>query len=225
MRLSQYIYYFFQSIKNRGFGFTLRLMWNEGKYERKLGIKTLSIKNLEGLTLVGEHAEDAHHYQGASYYILYELFSQLKTQHKGFVDMGCGKGRAMIVAADAGFKSVHGIDLAKELCEEAEENILKVRHRYPQTVFSVHHANAVSWEIPKGINTIYFFNPFPENVMTKVISNIKKSLREYPRVLEVIYVNPKFLDLFTSSGFTITYELKSKRYVEGVIMSAPELNH
>ena len=70
MKLFQYLYYFFRSLYYRGFINTFKLLTYEGKYEKKLGINTHSIVNLNSLTLAGENSEQNHHYQGASYFIL-----------------------------------------------------------------------------------------------------------------------------------------------------------
>lgn len=39
-----------------------------------------------------------------------------------FVDIGCGKGRALILARDLGFKSIIGVEVSQSLCEIARRN-------------------------------------------------------------------------------------------------------
>ena len=59
-------------------------------YEKLLGIKTHSIVNLANLTLAGEDSEQNHHYQGASYFILFSIFNELpkgKKNQKGKIQM------------------------------------------------------------------------------------------------------------------------------------------
>ena len=94
MRIFQYIYYFFRSLYYRGSVNTFKLLSYEGKYEKQLGINTHSIINLNKLTLVGENSEQNHHYQGASYYILFSIFEKLpiETKNLPLIDYGCGKG-------------------------------------------------------------------------------------------------------------------------------------
>ena len=124
MKLMQYIYYFFRSIWFRGPINTFKLLTFEGKYEKLLGIKTHSIVNLDKLTLAGMASEENHHYQGASYYILFKVFNLLPTQLKSkpLIDYGCGKGRALFVAEQCGFTNLIGVDIAKELIENAITN-------------------------------------------------------------------------------------------------------
>jgi SAM-dependent methyltransferase len=40
----------------------------------------------------------------------------------GFVDLGCGKGRALMLAVLAGFSHVTGVDYSRTLCRIAEKN-------------------------------------------------------------------------------------------------------
>lgn len=49
-------------------------------------------------------------------------------------------------------------------------------------------------------NYIYLFNPFPSNVMVKIMQNIKKSLKRNPRVLIMIYLNPIDNEIINNSG-------------------------
>jgi len=103
---------------------TFKLLSYEGKYEKQLGIKTHSIVNLDNLTLAGESTIQNHHYQGASYFILFSIFNELPHETKKFplIDYGCGKGRALFVAEQCGFTNLIGVDIAKELIDNANEN-------------------------------------------------------------------------------------------------------
>ncbi len=221
MRVFQYLYYFFNSLINRGIVFTFKLMYYEWKTERQLGIKTLQIKNLDTLTLDGGDTQNSHHYQAASYYILNNLFNNLPPDITAgdFIDYGCGKGRVIIVAAQHGFKNIYGVELAKELCDEAEENILRVKLSFSDTKFHISFANAANFDIPDSVDVFYFFNPFTRPVMESVLVKMQESLARNPRKVYVIYVNPKHATVFTSNGYRIHYELKSRRYTEGLILT------
>ena len=58
-------------------------------------------------------------YQASNYYILEKGFNYLESinENNFITDFGCGKGRALVVAAYFEFKKVlRGIDFAKALC-------------------------------------------------------------------------------------------------------------
>ncbi len=219
MRFFQYTYYFFSSIKNRGLIFTFKLLYNEYKYEKQFKIKTHSITNLHDLDLAGS-IDGANHYQGASYYILSLLFAEINkiTSAKSFIDYGCGKARAMIFAANYGFNKIEGIELAKELCVAGQSNIDLVKSGFPKVNFAIHHADATTYTSIDEIQVFYFFNPFQETVMNKVIENIKQSYSRAKRDIFVIYINPKHIDCYKAADWDTKHILKSKNYIEGVIL-------
>ena len=219
MKLFQYSYYFFRSIYYRGFINTFKLLTYEGKYEKKLGINTHSIVNLNSLTLAGENSEQNHHYQGASYFILFSIFNKLPEDIKNsnFVDYGCGKGRALFVAEQCGFTKLIGVDIAKELIDDANTNKLVYQKKNNQSEFHFLFNDATTFQIPENTSVFYFFNPFGKDIMQKVIQNIKESLKQNPRKIYCIYLNPKYKSVFDHSGFKQFCEIKNKRYLEGII--------
>lgn len=219
MRLFQYIYYFFRSLYYRGFQNTFKLLNYEKKYEKQLGISTHSIVNLDHLTLDGTNDSQNHHYQGASYYILFSVFSSLDKELKNtpFIDFGCGKGRALFVAEQCGFKHVIGVDIAKELIDHANANKLRYQKKSSDSSIEFIFSDAVSFKIPDNACVFYFFNPFGENIMQQVVLNIIKSVRDNPREVTCIYLNPKYKAVFDQNGFKKIKEIKSWRYLEGII--------
>ena len=200
---------------------TFRLLSHEGKFEKQLGINTHSIVNLDKLTLAGEDSDQNHHYQGASYYILFSIFNNLPAGIKNFpfIDYGCGKGRALFVAEQCGFTNLIGIDIALELIEDANKNKEVYKKLNPESRIHFTFSDATVYEIPSNASVFYFFNPFGPDVLKKVIVNIMESVRLYPRIIYCIYLNPKFKDVFEKNDFKLFYTKKNKRYLEGIIYS------
>ena len=219
MKFFQYIYYFFRSLYYRGFVSTFKLLSYEGKYEKQLGINTHSIVNLDGLTLAGDDSKQNHHYQGASYYVLFSIFSKLPRETNLFplIDYGCGKGRALFVAEQCGFTNLIGIDIAKELIEDANANKAVYVKKNKQSNITFLFEDATNYQIPDDAKVFYFFNPFGEAILQKVINTIQLSLQTNPRKIYCIYLNPKYSSVFERNGFVVFFKEKNKRYVEGVI--------
>lgn len=221
MKASQYIYYFFRSLFYRGFINTFRLLTYEGKYEKQLGINTHSIVNLDKLTLAGDSSVQNHHYQGASYFILFSIFNRLpkNVKHKPFIDYGCGKGRALFVAEQCGFTKLIGVDIAKELIEDANANKLVYQPKNSESEITFIFNDATQYQVPHDACVFYFFNPFGEDILLQVINNIKESVKQHPRKVYCIYLNPKYKSVFDKNGFEVFYTEKNKRYLEGIIYS------
>lgn len=219
IKLFQYTYYFFRSLYYRGLVNTFKLLSYENKYEKQLGINTHSIVNLDKLTLAGLSSEQNHHYQGASYYILFKVFEKLPNQlkNKGFIDFGCGKGRAIFVAEQCSFTKLIGVDIAKELIDEANENKKNYTLKNKNSSIAFIYSDATTFDIPSDACVFYFFNPFGEDIMRKVLTNVKSSVAEFPREIKCIYLNPKHDKVFYECGFKMEQVVKNNRYTEAII--------
>jgi len=219
MKLIQYIYYFLRSIWYRGPINTFKLLIFERKYEKQLGLNTHSIVNLDKLTLDGVASSENYHYQGASYSILFKVFNILPNhlKSKSLIDYGCGKGRALFVAEQCGFTNLIGVDIAKELIENAKSNLLIYSKKNKSSTFSFLYEDATKYSIPNDAEVFYFFNPFGESIIQLVINNIKSSLKQNPRIIYCVYLNPKFKEVFETNGFKVFTTIKSWRYIEGII--------
>ena len=221
-KLFQYIHYFTQSLKNRGWLFTFKLLYNEWKWEKKLGIKTLRIENLENQNLgTFQNSDTFHHYQGASYYILQNLFKKLPadTKKKLFIDLGCGKGRVLAMAQINGFSKLYGIDISIDLIEDSKKNLQFFNTS--NTEITLKQADASSFQFPENTGTVFLFNPFGETVMKKVIEHALAYCQNKENKLSIVYVNPGLEQLWVKAGFRCTYVIKSKKYTEAVILESP----
>lgn len=183
----------------------------EGHYERLFGIKSMQIKK----------SDDANnfHYQGASYLVLFELLKKLphSAKNKNFIDIGSGKGRALFCAEYSGFNNLIGVELDKELVEIANENIERYRLKRNESKFTFICENALTFAIPDNSAVFYFFNPFSEKIMEEVAANISNYQKKNNSEIYVIYVNPKFKNVWLNAGYEIFYTEGNKRYTEALV--------
>jgi SAM-dependent methyltransferase len=95
---------------------------HEIKGEKKYALRTSGIrklpKKMDGEPQMLGHASIN---QPANYYILEKLFDSLSAEVKQtrFVDIGCGMGRVLAVAACKGFIKLSGIDIVQEFVDQA----------------------------------------------------------------------------------------------------------
>jgi len=107
-----------------------------------------------------------------------------------FIDIGSGKGRALLMAADFPFHRVLGIELLPELYRIAQENINSYVSP-SQQCFDVQSvcADAREFRFPPGPLLLYLFNPLPEPGLRQLLENLQQSLRENPRPIFLLYHN------------------------------------
>jgi len=181
---------FLDSLKVNGVVPTIKRIYQRIYYKQK-GVD-FSTQNLHNLTLVGEHAEHGTALVSTSKDLLERVFSELealsavKIKKELFIDYGSGKGAALIHAHNLGFKEVYGVEFAKELNDTSLENIKKLNL---QNIHSLNE-DATAFMPPKETTLIYFFNPFDEVVMRKVIENILEAKKYFIEDVYIIYGRP-----------------------------------
>jgi len=114
-----------------------------------------------------------------------------------FIDVGCGKGRAMFMAAHHPFKRIEGIELGKDLVASCERNIRSFRSDGQRChALSVSCQDASTFMLPDEPLVLYFNNPFTEPIMAKVVAHLRASLEKTSRTVYVAYYNPQHAELF-----------------------------
>ena len=118
-----------------------------------------------------------------------------------FIDLGSGKGRALLMAADFPFRRIVGVELLPGLHRVAQQNIGKYKSD-SQKCFAVESVccDAREFAFPPEPTVLYLFNPLPETGLAKVVARLERSLREYPRPVYVLYHNPLLERIFSGSA-------------------------
>ena len=118
------------------------------------------------------------------------------------VDLGSGKGRVLLMAAQYGFKRIVGVEFMPEWHKIAETNIRKFTAQYgiasPIESFCM---DAREFNFPAGPLVLYLFNPFPEPVLSEVLEKLRQSWVANPRPVFVAYRYPEFDSLIEKTGW------------------------
>jgi SAM-dependent methyltransferase len=145
-------------------------------------------------------------YQPTDPAVFQEMMDHLR--HRGinfseftFLDLGSGKGRALLMAADYPFQKIIGVELLASLHRIAQENLRGYKSESQQCfVLESVCANAVSFSLPETPLVIYLFNPFPESGLRRFLNNLEGSLHEHPRNVYLLYHNPQHEHVQMESG-------------------------
>ncbi|MFJ8155133.1 methyltransferase domain-containing protein [Streptomyces sp. NPDC094468] len=99
-----------------------------------------------------------------------------------FVDVGCGKGRILLMAAEFPFRRIVGVEASETLCNVARSNVKAASQSLDGCDrIDVVHADATLFEIPDDAGLFYFYEPFSTDVSTAVLARIEDSIRRHPR--------------------------------------------
>jgi SAM-dependent methyltransferase len=106
-----------------------------------------------------------------------------------FIDIGCGKGKAMIIAAEYGFSRIIGIEYSESLAKAAIRNLETSRVESQVLI-----EDAVAYRFPPGQSLVFMYNPFDQHVFRQVLRHIPSSAR-------IAYCGPGQVTL-TDCGWT-----------------------
>jgi SAM-dependent methyltransferase len=191
------------SLRSRGWQATLKIVisnaavvvfegiphwYGEWRFDRKWGVDTAGRLNPTGDTNVLQYAEP---YQATPAAVFELIIRELHIDipRFSFSDLGCGKGRVVLLATRHPFKQVVGVEFSSELAATAQRNLLhnKVKHvRCTNT--AIECTDAVKYAFPDDNAVIFLYNPFKAHVMERVLSNISNSAGTKERYLA--YYNP-----------------------------------
>ncbi|WP_027535409.1 trans-aconitate 2-methyltransferase [Bradyrhizobium sp. WSM3983] len=181
-----------------------RKMEADAEFDRKFGTDTGGVQNLaDEHGIVGENAKHglAHIASDPLQFRLIMDTLNLPVSEYTFVDLGCGKGRALLLAAQFPFKSIIGVDFVPSFVEAARTNVNIAASQGIRGDIEVVVGDATQFILPSGALLIYLYNPFDSRVVGKVARHLRESHQEDRRPLVVVYANPVHLSEFTSCGW------------------------
>ena len=165
--------------------------------------------------LVTGHSSDAHvtAYYGVAPSILRTLVEiWLETEpvqalkRYTFVDIGAGKGRAMLVASEFPFKQVVGVELNPAMAEVARRNVDHWTESRKSDPTARRHApvrlveqDALEFDWPKTPCVAFMFHPFEAPLMKKLLRRMEKQFAGRAGELDVLYVNAECAAVFAAN--------------------------
>ena len=109
-----------------------------------------------------------------------------------FVDLGCGKGRALLLASRYPFQGILGVELDATLAAIAQANLRTFRAPWQQChTLAALHADATAVDLPPTPLVLYLYHPFLAPALKQVLRRLERSLRQHPRELWLVYINPE----------------------------------
>lgn len=177
-------------------------------FDRRFGVDTAGCVELEDMSDVSEEAKvNMVEYRPTPATDLAMAisdallpWSQDTVRSATFIDLGCGKGRGLLVAGQFPFKSAVGFELSPSIAEAADENLAKTRVRPVCGSLSVVCDDASQAELPDTPLFIYMFNPFDAPIVRIVEERLRESIMTNPRPIIVLYANAQHADVFRRSS-------------------------
>jgi predicted RNA methylase len=146
-----------------------------------------------------------------------------ETKGYTFVDIGCGKGRAMIVATEFDFDAIVGYDISAELVNIANENAAVMAQRYPErTPIRALKANVSELSLPVGKLVVFLYNPFGTPLIAALLKTLEAGIAAGEiEHLFIVYDNPVCGHVFDASRAVTRWFAGAYPYEHGEIGYGP----
>lgn len=184
------------------------------QFDRKYGVDTADIIHPSALGIASGDAEQSNVYGPCIPEVLAGALSNLsiRFQEYVFVDVGSGKGVAVLSASLFPFKRIVGIEWSERVARIARENARKFTH--PQQAcrsIELLDGDATAYELPHKPLVIFLYNSFKEPLVRRFVDNLRQSLEQCPRHVVIVYYTPMCKQVFEEAGFLQKVEVAGDR--------------
>ncbi|MCB0872339.1 MAG: class I SAM-dependent methyltransferase [Actinobacteria bacterium] len=164
------------------------------RFDRRHGTDTVAEARIGDLTVASGDAGEGRMYVGSPPAVLEHCMPALVADPATttFIDMGSGKGRALMLAAVHGFPRAIGVEFAEELHaialrnRDAFDRITGLGERIEPCL-----GDAGAFAFPPEPLMLFFNNPFRAPVLRRVLDGLQRSLDEHPRPAVLLYQSMK----------------------------------
>ncbi|MBR0995469.1 class I SAM-dependent methyltransferase [Bradyrhizobium japonicum] len=179
-------------------------MEEDAEFDRRFGTDTGGVQNLADQGgIVGDNAKHglAHIATEPAQFSQIMQTLDLPLSEFNFIDLGCGKGRALILAAQFPFKAIIGVDFVPSFVEAARKNVSVAANQGLRGDVQVVVGDAAQFVLPPGAALVYLYNPFDSHVVRKVALHLRSTYESERRPIFIVYSNPIHIHEFRSCGW------------------------
>jgi predicted RNA methylase len=173
-------------------------------FDLKYGTDTGNTVGVWALGIPRAMLGHAHRYETLSAELLIASLrvAKIKCERFVFIDLGSGKGRALLVASLFPFKRIIGVEISVALNKITRKNIALFKDGCQKcTEIEALCLNVCDYELPQEDLILYMYNPFDEHVMGVVVAKVEMLVRQHGKRVYVIYHNPAYRDLWDQARF------------------------
>jgi len=168
------------------------------RFDERHAVDTEGVMGVEDSDLPERARDQATPYQPTHERVLRDLLRSLPIPpgELVFYDLGCGKGRVVLLASLRPFRRVVGVELSAALTRAARGNLERFRQREGARVrcadVEIREGDLGEFGLPEGEGdqVVYLFNPSRLPVLERFFDRLRDSLRRAPRRVLVAVTNP-----------------------------------
>jgi SAM-dependent methyltransferase len=153
-----------------------RTLGADREFDAETGADTAGIIPVWNLGVTGQLLAQCNRYEAVPATVFHDLMADVPVTGSVFVDVGCGKGRALLLARDYPFRRIVGVEFSQQLADIAARNL----RDEPRA--EVVCCDALNYRFPDGPLVVFANNPFDKAIMRQVLEGIPAA--------ELVVLNP-----------------------------------
>lgn len=173
----------------------------------------------------GVPAEQITFYGGSQPSIVRTVLASLPEPARyAFVDIGCGKGRPLVVASEFPFRRVVGVELAPQLAQLARMNAARMAARHPgRRPIEIEVGNATK-VLPPADRVVYFlYNPFGLSLVRALVEHVERQLQHGLEHVFFVCYNPVHAAVLDQSPHFARWSAQTTPYAAEELGYGPDM--
>jgi SAM-dependent methyltransferase len=210
----------FDSVRRRGLVTTWKIAASaleDSLFDRRFGTETGGVVDSDRLESTLANRTHAVRYKPTKARPFVRLLSRLDLPAGcTFVDVGSGKGKVLLLAAQHPFRRVIGLEFSPSICAQARKNIgLFRRTTSLKAPIEIFEGDATQYSMAGDENVFFLYNPFDAVVLSQFLDNVRRSLLDHPRPMWFIYSVPLHAAVMEQSrlfGVPATFDIQGNEF-------------
>jgi SAM-dependent methyltransferase len=159
------------------------------RFDKKYNVSTQDIISLKDLGITNNSLWYVPTHERVLNHVIRKL--NIRYEDYIFIDIGCGKGRALLMAMLFPFKRIIGVELTETISNLAKDNveILKQHKLTKCTDIEVQCKDATNFDPPNDNLAFFLYYPFRGRILNQVLDNIYKSHADINKKILIAYVH------------------------------------
>ena len=174
------------------------------RFDRQAGVRTTGRMTLQEL---GLSPAKSNRYEATPIGFFHAILGKLRLDYPQtiFIDLGCGKGRTLLLASHHPFRSIIGVEISEALCQVAVDNIKAYcSNQQVSSKISVVRSSIEEFEYDTITTSdhvlVYCFNACSESVLATGLRKLSQlALRGV--AVTIIYLNPTWVKLLENAAW------------------------
>jgi len=192
-------------------------------FDALLGIDTSG--SVAASVCAPERAHEISAYGGSQPSIVRRTLHALPEHARyAFMDIGCGKGRPLVVASEFPFRRIVGVELSSMLAAIGRANAAAVTTRHPdRTPIEVDVGDATAVDAPADRVVYFLYHPFGRGLIEAFLRNVERHLDGPVEHAFIVYYNPVHGEVMDESARLVRWSSEMFPYSREEIGFGPDL--